>query len=242
MVDIKAIQDIFLSPVNLRRDVRDSLKEYFSTYLKPDMAIYDIGCGDKPFAPFLKDKVKEHIGVDIEDGFYDSSHIDMVGTAYEVPAPDGSADAVISSQVIEHLEKPVDAILETHRLLKPSGLLFLSFPFMYPIHAAPHDYCRYTEFSMDKMLDDNGFELLEKRTIGGFWYCIAMFSGIYLSSFNRGAIKYIYIVPFISWIAKSILRLLHELEGMGLQLLNKDKDHFRKSWVVNYVLVAKKKA
>jgi hypothetical protein len=36
------------------------------------MVVYDIGCGDKPFAPVLAGKVKDHIGVDIEDGFYES--------------------------------------------------------------------------------------------------------------------------------------------------------------------------
>ena len=66
MVDIKKIWDIFLNPVNLRRDVRDHLQRYFIKYLKNNMVVYDIGCGDKPFEPFLKNRVKEHLGVDIE--------------------------------------------------------------------------------------------------------------------------------------------------------------------------------
>jgi hypothetical protein len=56
----------------------------------------------KPFAKFLKGKVKAHIGVDLADGFCASTYVDLIGTAYDV-LPDGSADAIILSQVIEHL-------------------------------------------------------------------------------------------------------------------------------------------
>lgn len=134
--------------INLRNDVRRTLLKYFDRYLTNKDDVYDIGCGGKPFAGALDGKVSKYIGVDIEDGFYDSSYIDLVGNAYDVPIDDGSADAVISSQVFEHLEFPEKALGEAARILKERGFLFLAFPFLYPLHAEPHDYSRITEFKI----------------------------------------------------------------------------------------------
>ena len=230
----------FFHPIVLRNDVRAKLVEYFSTYLNQDMKVFDVGCGSKPFEKILGGKVGEYIGVDIEEGFYDPRHIDLVGSAYDVPAADATADAVISCQVIEHLEKPLDALKEAHRILKPGGLLFLSFPFLYPIHAAPHDHLRFTEFYMEQALQENHFKVLEKNTIGGFWYCAGVFADIYFRSFDRGVLKWLGITRFLSWLFRWGLRIFHEMEGAGLRLIGKNKDNFRKMWAVNYVLVVRK--
>jgi SAM-dependent methyltransferase len=228
--------------IDTRRDVRETLQNYFSKHLKSHMNLYDIGCGNKPFAEFLKDKVSTHIGVDIDDGFYDSSHIDLVGSAYEVPAEDNAADALVSSQVIEHLNRPIDAIQEMARLLKPQGLLFLSFPFLYPIHAAPHDYMRYTEHYVNDVLGMHGFEIIEKSRIGGFWYCLGMYTGVYLQNFDRGILEKIKIIKVISIISRWGFNIIHLLEGLTLKAFKKDADLFRAQWTVNYTYVARKKS
>lgn len=228
--------------IDTRRDVRETLQSYFSKYLKTDMTLYDIGCGSKPFSEFLKDKVSAHIGVDIDDGFYDSSHIDVIGSAYEVPVEDNVADALVSSQVIEHLNRPVDAIQEMARLLKPQGILFLSFPFLYPIHAAPHDHMRYTEHYINEILEAHDFEIVKKSRIGGFWYCIGMYTGIYLQNFDRGILAKIKIIKAMSVILRWVFNLIHSLEGLALKAMKKDIEVFRKQWTVNYTYVARKKS
>lgn len=229
-----------LSPINLRNDVRNSLQEYFIKYLDLNMTVYDVGCGDKPFSNFLKGKVEKHIGVDIKDGFYDQSHIDIFGKAYDIPVEDDVADAIISSQVIEHLDKPIEKTLEeSRRILKKGGILFLAFPFMYPIHAAPHDYVRYTEFYMEKVLTEHKFEIIEKKHIGGFWYCTGMFMGLYLQNFDRGLLKTLRITKLLIWLVKFIMRAMHELEGLMLRIAKKDQGLFRSIWTVDYILVCR---
>ena len=113
-----------MQTISLRNDVRNTLVAFFDKYLTKDAQVYDIGCGQKPFSKALNNKVKSYIGVDVEDGFYDSSHIDLIGTAYDIPIDDGCADAAISSQVLEHLEQPEKAIEETARILKENGFFF----------------------------------------------------------------------------------------------------------------------
>lgn len=227
--------------IDARRDLHENLIRFFDQYLTSDMDVYDIGCGFKPFADILKGKVKSHVGVDIEDGFYDASHIDLVGTAYEVPVENGVADAIISSQVLEHLERPVDATKEAARILKKDGVMLLSFPFLYPMHAEPHDYSRITEFNIEKILSDEGFEILETKRIGGFWYLAGIFTGIYLQPINRGVLKKTKIAVAFLWLIRWVFYLIHSFEGTVLKLLKKSPENLRKKWTVNYVIVARKK-
>lgn len=230
----------FFNPISLRDDVREQLKVFFSKHLSSDMVVYDVGCGDKPFAPFLKNRIAQHIGVDIEDGFYHKDHIDLIGTASCIPAKAGYADAVISSQVFEHLDAPLDSLKEANRILKKGGLLFLAFPFMYPMHALPHDYGRYTEFFIEKELEKNGFDIVEYEKIGGFWYCAGLFSSLYLQNFDRGIFKKLKITAAIIWLSKLFFRLMHEVESFFLNISKKDSRSFRTMWTVNYVYVCKK--
>lgn len=228
------------NPLCLRTDVRNGLQDMFGRYLTKDMVVYDVGCGQKPFSDYMDSHAKEYIGVDIPNGFYDSSHIDLVGDACHVPAKDGAADAVISSQVLEHLDRPIEAVREAARLLRQDGIFFLSFPFLYPIHAAPHDYLRYTTHYMEKLLRDEGFEIVEKRMTGGFWYCAGVFSGMYLKIFNCGILKRLMIVAAVSWALRSFFAVVHALEGTLLKIIRKDADSFRSMWAVNYAIVARK--
>lgn len=228
-------------PISVRADVLSLSKEMFQKHLTADAVVYDIGCGQKPFAEFLKGKVKSHIGVDLADGFYQADKVDIIGTAYAVPAPDGCADAVISSQVIEHLETPLLAIAETHRLLRSGGLFFLSFPFLYPIHAAPRDFMRYTEFYIRQEVAANKFDIVDVQRIGGFWYLIGLYLSFYFQQMDRGVLKRFYIVKIITFLSNVFFRLIHEAEGALLKFFKKDVVDFRAKWTVNYVYALKKK-
>ena len=47
-------------------------------------------------------------------------------TMFDLPFQDAQFDAVVSDQVLEHLEgDPQDAIDETFRILKPGGLMYI---------------------------------------------------------------------------------------------------------------------
>lgn len=224
----------------MRSDLHKLFEKLFVTYMPKDAVVYDIGCGQKPFAPYLKGKVKSHVGVDLADGFYKPDQVDLIGTAYAVPAPDGCADVVISSQVIEHLETPLVAINETYRLLKSGGIFFLSFPFLYPQHAQPRDFLRYTEFYLKQEIAADRFDVLMFERIGGFWYLIGMYLNLYLQQLDKGVLKKIYAIKILILIFSIIFRGFHALEGFLFNIINKDIDEFRARWTVNYVAVLKK--
>ncbi len=230
----------FLNPIDLRRDVRQAHERHFARHLKPGMKVFDIGCGSKPFAGTVEEKTGHYAGVDVADGFYDQEHIDLVGSAYAIPVADGEADALISCQVIEHLEEPEKALAECRRALRDEGFLFLSFPFLYPQHAVPRDYFRYTEYIIAPLLARHGFRILEQERLGGFWYDAGVCAGVYLQSFNRGPLKRFHVVRALTCLVKWFFLALHGAEGLLLDALEKDKASLRQVWTANYVIVAQK--
>ena len=57
---------------------------------------------------------------------------------------DQSLDCVVVLEVLEHVKNPQKALSEIFRVLKPGGKIILSTPFIFHIHAEPHDYWRFT--------------------------------------------------------------------------------------------------
>ncbi|CTQ63120.1 class I SAM-dependent methyltransferase [Roseibium album] len=90
---------------------------------------------------------------------------DIVMDACDLNFKDGTFDAVLMFEVLEHVPTPHLAVTEIHRVLKPGGHLYLSTPFVFGIHDAPHDYFRYTKFGLQflfKEFDD--LKILERNS------------------------------------------------------------------------------
>jgi len=99
------------------------LKDYLSEFAVG--RLIDIGCGTKPYKNLLVPYVTEHVGVDHAETFHDKSNIDLFGTAYDIPADDGSFDCALCTAVLEHLEEPEPALRECYRVLKQGGGSYL---------------------------------------------------------------------------------------------------------------------
>ncbi len=77
----------------------------------------------------------------LQTGRWDTSRIDLVSDITAIPAPNGSFDAILCSEVLEHIPEPTHALDEFLRLLKPGGMLILTAPFASLVHMAPYHYC-----------------------------------------------------------------------------------------------------
>jgi SAM-dependent methyltransferase len=70
--------------------------------------------------------------------------VDIVGDGTNLPLADESVDAVTCNAVIEHVSNPAGLVSEMFRVLKPGGFMQLMVPFVFPFHAYPGDYQRYS--------------------------------------------------------------------------------------------------
>lgn len=139
------------------RDVADSLL--------PGSVVLDVGAGQAPYRELFAHC--DYITTDWDQSLHEQSlEADVVAAADALPLADGSADAVLLTQVLEHVPKPQAVLHEMARVLRPSGRLFLTAPFVWELHELPHDFWRFTPASLERLLDLAGFDELaiEPRT------------------------------------------------------------------------------
>ena len=94
--------------------------------------------------------------------------IDYVCDISCIPVPDKRFDAVLCSEVLEHVPDPVSVIAEFKRILKSGGKLILTAPLGSGIHQEPyHFYGGYTPYWYERILNDNDFEMIKITPNGG---------------------------------------------------------------------------
>jgi SAM-dependent methyltransferase len=104
---------------------------------------------------------------------WDTSRIDLVSDIAAIPAPDESFDAILCSEVLEHVPDPTRALDEFARLLKPGGRLILTAPFASQVHMAPYHYCTgFSRYWYELHLPKRGFEIRE-LSANGDWFAYA---------------------------------------------------------------------
>jgi SAM-dependent methyltransferase len=128
----------------------------------------DIGCGRKPFRPFFTG-VTSYVGIDypVTAHAAGGTAADALGTVARLPLRDRSVDAVLFTEVLEHVADPAEALEELFRVLRPGGVLMLTSPMIYNLHGAPDDYFRFTPFSLRRLLAAAGFDAVTIRPLGG---------------------------------------------------------------------------
>jgi SAM-dependent methyltransferase len=164
--------------------------------------VLDIGCGGRPFEPLFENAF--YVGTDISAT---NAMPDIVANNSMLPFKSAMFDFVILSETLEHTMDYEYAIKEVLRVTKPNGLIYISVPFMYPLHSWPYDYYRLTEFKLRTLFKEQ--ELIKLRasnTLFSTWLIILQYTLTYtISAFpNRVRwIKYI-IVTGINLIATAL--------------------------------------
>src|SRR5436190_8373025 len=103
-------------------------------------------------------------------GQWDTSRIDLVSDITAIPQPDASFDAILCSEVLEHIPEPTKALDEFARLLKPGGKLVLTAPFASLVHLAPYHYSSgFSRYWYEHHLRQRGFDI-DELTPNGDWF------------------------------------------------------------------------
>lgn len=147
--------------------------------LPAGVKLLDAGAGEGPYRRFCShlDYVSQDFGAyegtgdgaGLQTGRWDVSAVDIVCDITQVPRPDGSFDAILCTEVLEHLPRPIDAIREFGRLLRPGGILLLTAPFCSLTHFAPyHFYSGFNRYFYSTILPKEGFDITEMHTNGSW--------------------------------------------------------------------------
>jgi len=71
--------------------------------------------------------------------------VDLVADAHDLyMVPDNSVDLVTLVSVLQHVRYPQKVMDEIFRILKPSGIVYVNVPFIFPFHADPYDFYRFS--------------------------------------------------------------------------------------------------
>lgn len=157
-----------VNPVS--RLVADLTASWYDANLKEFAkgSLLDLGCGKAPLYGTYEQLVEKVTLADWANSWHENPHLDVIcDITKKLPFDDESFDTVILSDVLEHIPNPSEVMSEVSRILKPDGFALINTPFMYLLHEFPHDYHRYTEFMLERLVKESGMEVVKVEALGG---------------------------------------------------------------------------
>ena len=181
--------------INTNEDKRNAWLRQTLGSLPAGLRILDAGAGE------LRNKILcEHLHYVSQDvcqyegsgdrkglhtGTWDTSRIDIVCDITSIPEPDASFDAILCSEVFEHLTDPLQALDEFRRLLKPGGKIIFTAPFSSLVHFAPYHFATgFSRYWYEHHLPLRGLEIVELQA-NGDWFSFARQELLRLPSMAR---------------------------------------------------------
>jgi SAM-dependent methyltransferase len=181
-------------------------------------AVLDLGAGKKPYAPIYDRYFGSSTSVDVPQSPHGIHGIDILASADALPLGAESFDCVICTEVLEHCPEPSKVLGEIARVLKPGGRVFLTTPFLRPLHEMPHDYYRYTPSGLARLAATTGLLVKSIRPRGDYaavalvtlqlpvgkaWYLLAKMTRLPLNSPYNPLVYLTIVLPqqayFIVW-------------------------------------------
>lgn len=175
--------------------------------------LLDVGCGSKPYQELFS--VDRYVGLDIDsensrnrgiaDYFYDGK---------DFPFENESFDAILCSQVLEHVFNPEDFLSEVNRVLRPGGKALFTVPFVWDEHEQPYDYARYSTFGLVALFEKSKFNVIDHRKTCSDITVIAQLFNAYIYKISNGChhrikpLIYAFIMGPISLISLVLAKIL----------------------------------
>jgi len=156
----------FYKWITYRRRLLDLLQEKYKHLYKG--VVLDIGGRDKGYFKKPKENVEKWIFADIVKEFNPDIVLDVTNMNN---IDSNSVDVINAIELFEHVKDIEKGLNECFRVLKKDGVFMLSTPFLFPIHADPFDFQRWTNTKWQIELKKNGFKI-EKLIIMGRYFTV----------------------------------------------------------------------
>lgn len=168
----------------LNESVRDAWVTAELSALAPGLRILDAGAGECRYRnacshlAYVSQDFSQYNGsgdsTGLQTGTWDTSRIDIVSDIVSIPSPDASFDAILCTEVLEHLPDPSAALKEFARLLKPGGVLILTAPFCSLTHFAPYHFAPgFNRHYYEKILPEYGISVDSLQPNGNYFEFLA---------------------------------------------------------------------
>jgi SAM-dependent methyltransferase len=128
--------------------------------------------------------------------------IDHISDITAIPLADASLDAILCTEVLEHVIDPPAVLGEFARLLKPGGKLLLTAPLLSSLHMEPYHYFGgFTHYWYRHWLPAKGFEVLSITPVGGPGRSVAVFAFVWYQAWSAAEAK---ARPSRRWLSRTL--------------------------------------
>lgn len=221
-----------------RRELVDALIRQLP--LSPNPLIVDVGCGTGATAALLQ-KYGMVIGVDISPLALSWSRQRglnnlLLAAAERLPIAHESADVVVATDILEHLDDDVAVLKEFYRTLKPGGYVVVTVP-AYSILWSEHDLAlmhrrRYVAHTLAQRSRSVGFEIVRLTYALFFLFPLALAMRLLKRRPPPGKEPEAQLPPLPEWLNRFLIRF----QRIETSLLT----HLRFPWGVSVVAVLRK--
>ena len=126
--------------------------------------LLDVGGGfDARYRRLLEEITEKYQNLELVKG----TNVDMVGSVYNIYQKPSTYDLVTNFMVLEHLNRPLEALKACHRVLKKNGYIALTTVQYWHTHSYPSDYYRYTKYGLEYLFREAGFKIIDIWSHGG---------------------------------------------------------------------------
>ncbi|OGC44539.1 hypothetical protein A2V54_02380 [candidate division WWE3 bacterium RBG_19FT_COMBO_53_11] len=206
-----------------------AVKEYekiIKKYAKGNLL--DLGCGNAPLYGIYKDLVNSVTCVDWGKS-HNTSYLDYkMDLNRELKLKSNQFDTVLMTDVLEHIVEPKNLLIEVQRILRKRGKLILASPFLYALHEIPHDYHRYTRYSLEYYCRESGLKVIDLYPYGGLLE-------VFMDLVNKTMARYLHfpkiLLSFHCWVSNLVTS-----SRLGEKIRNRTSESFP----LGYILIAEK--
>jgi SAM-dependent methyltransferase len=131
--------------------------------------VLDVGGGEAPYRTLLFDRVSRYVVLEV-----DWCRVSrqpgveyVVGSGTTPVFAESSFEAIVLTQVLEHVADPFLLVENCAMWLKSNGALFVSVPQYWHVHGWPSDYFRYTKYGIIEVARRANLDVVDIWPLGG---------------------------------------------------------------------------